>query len=147
MKVAELMSQDLACCSPETPLTDVARMMAEHDCGAIPVVESRGTQQILRGIVTDRDIVCRTIAQGINPLEATAAECMTTPCHTVNLGDEVDELCHTMEEHQIRRVPVLDDSGNCCGIVAQADVARRASEDETAEVVKQISQPCPGTTA
>jgi len=147
MKVAELMSQDLACCRPETSLQDVARMMAEHDCGSIPVIEERGGQRILRGIVTDRDIVCRTIAQGINPLEATAADCMSTPCHTVNMGDEVDEVCHTMEEHQVRRVPVVDDSGNCCGIVAQADLARQASEDDTGEVVKQISQPGNGTMA
>ncbi len=141
MKVAELMSQDLACCRPETSLQDVARMMAEHDCGAIPVIEERGSQKMLRGIVTDRDIVCRTIAQGINPLEATAADCMSSSCHTVNLGDDVDEVCHIMEEHRVRRVPVVDDSGNCCGIISQADLARQASEDDTGEVVKQISQP------
>lgn len=127
-------------CTPDTRLQDVAQMMIECDCGAIPVIESEQNPKLL-GIVTDRDIVIRLLARGENPLEKTAQQCMSTPVHTVTPETDEEELCHVMERHQIRRVPVVDEQGICCGIISQADIARRASEHETAEVVRDISQP------
>ena len=91
--------------------------------------------------MTDRDITCRAVAQGKNPLELTAGDCMTATCTAVTPGTSVEDYCRTFEEQQIRRAPVVDEKGGCCGIVAQADIAQHAGEKETAEVVQQVSQP------
>ena len=78
MKVNDVMTQEPACCTPETPLRDVAKMMVESDCGEIPVVDSQRTMRPV-GVVTDRDIVVRCVAAGKNPLEAEAEDCMSSP--------------------------------------------------------------------
>ncbi len=140
MLVREIMTDQVACCTPDTKLQEVARMMVDSDCGAIPVVADARSRRLI-GIVTDRDIVCRTIAKGRNPLELTAKECMSTEIHCVTPEMDLDECCAQMEERQVRRVPVLDASDRCCGIVSQADIARHAPEQETVEVVREVSQP------
>ena len=139
MQVKDIMTPDPACCTPDTALQRVAEMMVENDCGEIPVVESAASKRPV-GVITDRDIVCRTVAKGLNPLTMTASECMTTPCVTVTPDTSLDECCRVLEENQIRRVPVVDAGGVCCGIVALADVARHARKRETAEVVREVSE-------
>lgn len=142
MQVKEIMTNEPACCSPDTPLPEVARMMVERDCGEIPVVDE---QRKPIGVVTDRDITTRTVAQDRNPLELTARDCMSSPVVTVTPETSVDDCCKKMEEGQIRRVPVVDEAGGCCGMVAQADVAQHAPKDETAEVVREVSRPSGAT--
>jgi CBS domain-containing protein len=139
MQVKDIMTRDPACCTPDTNLQEVARLMVEHDCGGIPVVDDRQSMKPM-GIVTDRDICCRTVAEGKNPLEMTAGDCMSSPCVTVTPEMSVEDCCQVMEENKIRRVPVVDERDACCGIVAQADIARHATEQETAEVVKEVSR-------
>ena len=146
MQVKDVMTADPACCTPETPLTEVARMMVDNDCGEIPVIEAKGNKRPV-GVVTDRDIVIRTIAENINPLELTAADCMTTPVVTVLADLPAEECCRTMEEKQIRRVPVVDDKGEICGIVALADVVRHAENGAAGELVKEVSEPTKSATA
>ena len=138
MQVREIMTQDPACCSTTSRLPEVAQMMVDHDCGEIPVVDDR---RRLVGVITDRDITCRVVATGRNPAEVTAAEAMSTPVVTVTADSALEECLRTMEEHQIRRVPVVDGQGGCCGMVAQADIARSASATKTGEVVREVSQP------
>ena len=140
MQVKDVMTPDPACCTPDTTLRRVAEMMVEHDCGEIPVVEDMASMKPV-GVITDRDITCRTVAKGLNPLALTASDCMTTPCVTVTPDTPLDECCRVLEENQIRRVPVVDASGACRGIVALADVARHAKKRETAEVVREVSEP------
>jgi CBS domain-containing protein len=143
MNVKDIMSQDVACCTPDTPIQDVAQLMVDRDCGAIPVVDDIDTRRLL-GVVTDRDIAARIVAQGFDPLEKTAADCMSTPVHSVPLDATLEEAERTLQEHQVRRLPVIDSSnGACCGIIAQADLARYAPSSETAETVKRVSQPSP----
>ncbi|MGH9195687.1 MAG: CBS domain-containing protein [Acidimicrobiia bacterium] len=139
MIVNQLMTRDPACCTPETTLQDVARMMVEHDCGEIPIVRGRHDKRLV-GVVTDRDIVCRTVARGTNPLTVTAQDCMSTPVVTVTPDTTLEDCVEVMEEHQIRRVPVVDATGMCCGIVAQSDIAKRAPEEDTADLVKEVSR-------
>ena len=139
MQVRDIMTPDPACCTPDTPLPDVARQMVDHDCGEIPVVDPSTKAPI--GVVTDRDITCRAVAENRNPLELRAKDCMSTPVVTVTPQTEVDDCCRTMEENQVRRVPVVDERGACCGMVSQADIARLAPERETAAVVKDVSRP------
>jgi CBS domain-containing protein len=139
MKVKEIMSQDPACCTRETSLQDVAVLMVEHDCGEIPVVDNMQSKRPV-GVVTDRDITVRTVALGKNPLELRARDCMSSPAVTVTPDMSLDDCCNLMEENQLRRVPVVDESGCCCGIVSQADVARHASKNEAGELVKDVSR-------
>jgi len=140
MQVREIMTPNPICCTPTTSLRNVAKAMVQHDCGEIPVVESLDDGTLV-GVVTDRDIVCRLVAEGKNPLEATAESCMSSPVVVVWESTQVEDCAHLMEENQIRRVPVVDGGGACCGIVAQADIAQHASRRLTAELVKDVSQP------
>ena len=140
MQVREIMTSNPACCTADTNLQEVAMLMVEHDCGETPVVADKKSMKLI-GVITDRDITVRTVAEGRNPLEMTAGDCMSTPCVTVTLDMSVDECCKVMEEYKVRRVPVVDEKGSCCGIVAQADIAQHATRQETAQVVKGVSQP------
>jgi CBS domain-containing protein len=133
------MTGDPICCTRETGLAEVARMMAEHDCGAIPVVESREDRRPV-GVITDRDITCRAVAMRKNPLEMTAADCMTPSAITIRPETRLEDCEHLMEQKQLRRMLVVDERGRCCGIVAQADIARTASEHDVAEVVREVSR-------
>ncbi len=143
MLVKEIMTPNPACCTPDTPLREVAQAMVEHDCGEIPIVRS-GTDKTLVGVVTDRDIVCRLVAAGKNPLDATASTCMSSPVVAVRESTPLEECTKIMEESQIRRVPVVNGGGLCCGIVSQADIAKNASRRVVADLVKDVSQPGTG---
>jgi CBS domain-containing protein len=140
MQVREIMTPNPACCTPETPLRDVAKAMVDNDCGEIPIVRS-SSDGTLVGVVTDRDIVCRFVAVGRNPLDASAEACMSTPVVAVRESTPVEECARIMEDSQIRRVPVVNGGGVCCGIVSQADIAKNASRKITADLVKDVSQP------
>ncbi|MEP7148279.1 MAG: CBS domain-containing protein [Acidobacteriota bacterium] len=139
MNVTEIMTKDPACCTPETSLQEVAKMMVDSDCGCIPVVDSQESKMPV-GMITDRDIACRVVAKGQNPLDLTAQDAMTTTVVSVTPDTSVEDCCNLMEESQIRRVAVVDESGACCGIIAQADIANNASDKKTAEVVQEVSK-------
>ena len=140
MQVKEVMTANPACCTLDSRLPEVARMMVDNDCGEIPVVENNESKNPV-GVVTDRDIVVRTVAKDKNPLELTAADCMTKPIVSVTPDTPVEECCRIMQEKQIRRVPVVDASGALCGIVALADIALQARSGVAGEVVKEVSEP------
>ena len=133
----DVMTADPRCCSADTPLNEVARLMVECDCGEIPVVDSA---KKLIGVVTDRDIVCRAVAKDLNTAMAKAEEVMTCPVVSVREECSLEDVLATMEEHQIRRVPVVNADGRICGIISQADVALEGSESDTAELVKEVSR-------
>ena len=138
MQVKDVMTSDPACATPETPLAEVAQMMVNYDCGEIPIIENQETK-IPVGVITDRDIVVRTIAQGIDPMDLDVGEIMTTPVVTVMPDMSFEECCELMEEKQIRRIPVVDAGGACCGIVALADIAKYADRQNTGEVLQEVS--------
>jgi CBS domain-containing protein len=140
MQVKDMMTNNPACCTADTPLPKVARLMVEKDCGEIPIVENC-TDKLPIGVVTDRDIVCRTIANDQNPLNLTAAECMTKPVVTVTPDMSLEECCRIMEEKLIRRVPVVDDAGSCVGIIALADIALQTGKNVAGHIVKEVSEP------
>jgi len=139
MLVKEIMTNDPVCCTPESSLQDVAKKMVENDCGCIPIVENEETRLPI-GMVTDRDITTRAVAMGKNPLDLTAGDLMTPSVVAVSPDTSLEECCNLMEERQIRRIAVVDNSGACCGILAQADIATNASEHKTAEVVQEVSR-------
>ena len=140
LQVKDVMTADPQCCIADTPLTEVAALMVEYDCGQIPVLDAK---RRLVGVVTDRDIVCRLVAKGKNPSAFTAGDCMTQPVVFVKSGASLDEVLAVMEQKQIRRVPVVDDHGLCCGIVAQADIALEANGAVVGEMLREVSRGTP----
>jgi CBS domain-containing protein len=138
MQVREIMTANPACCTPNTSLRDAAKLMAERDCGELPIIDDQGRPV---AVVTDRDICCRGVARGLNPEQMSVREVMSQPVDTVRPEDSVEHCCQLMDEHQIRRVPVVDEDGKCCGIVAQADIARAIGGSEVGNIVRDISRP------
>lgn len=138
MTVASAMTKSPACCTPQSSLTDVARMMIDNDCGQIPVVEDLASRT-LAGVLTDRDIATRIVAEGRNSAEALAGDCMTAPCVSVTAETSLQDCCALMESNKIRRLPVVDGNGGVVGIVSLADVSRVAGALASASVLKQVS--------
>ena len=124
-------------------MNEVANLMVEADCGEIPVTD--GSNRLI-GVITDRDIVCRAVAKGKNTSEMTAADCMSEPVVVVNEDSTLEDVLSVMEENKIRRVPVVDASGGCCGIISQADVARCGQESQVGELVREVSKDTSGLT-
>jgi CBS domain-containing protein len=139
MNVGEIMTESPACCTPQTGLQEVAKMMVDHDCGCIPVVGDEESMMPV-GMITDRDITCRVVAKGMNPLDLTAGDAMTSTVVSVTPDTSVEDCCTLMEESKVRRIAVVDESGRCCGIIAQADIAVTASPHEVADVVEKVSK-------
>jgi CBS domain-containing protein len=133
----DVMTPDPACCTPNMSIDQVAKLMVQNDCGEIPVIDT-ADQPI--GVITDRDIVCRVVADGRNPTGHTVEHYMSQPVVTVRDDAPLDDVLSTMEKHQIRRVPVVDEHGCCTGIIAQADVAWTGAEREIAELVREVSR-------
>ncbi len=133
----DIMTPNPVRCHPGTTLDEVAKMMLENDCGEIPIVDAN---DCVIGIITDRDIVCRVVAQRRNPVGCTVDTCMSSPVVTVHEDDPLEDIVSAMERYQVRRVPVVSDSGLCAGIIAQADVARMAPKREVAELLREVSQ-------
>lgn len=133
----DVMTRDPACCSPDTTLDQVAKLMLQNNCGEIPIVNS-SDQPI--GVVTDRDIVCRVVAEGKNPIGHTAASCMSPGVITMPTNATVDDIISAMEDHQIRRVPIVDDNGCCAGIVSQSDIASVEPASIAGELLCEVSR-------
>lgn len=139
MRIEDVMTREPACCTPDTRLQEVAQMMIQHDCGQIPLVQSTSDPKVL-GVVTDRDIVSRLVAQGRNPVDLRADTCMSQPVISVRIDASLEECIRVMEAHRIRRVPVVDGDGLMRGIVSQADIAQHAPQASTGELVKEVSR-------
>lgn len=114
---------------------EAARLMKEADVGPIPVVEG----DRLVGIVTDRDIAIRVVAEGRDPQSVTVGEIASKDLVTVDPQQELDEALRLMAQHQVRRLPVVEEDGRLVGILAQADVAQQGDDTKTGQVVEQIS--------
>ncbi len=138
MQVREIMTPNPAICTPQTPLEKVARLMVDYDCGEIPVVDDLTANTPL-GVITDRDITCRTVAKGLNPLDLTVSECMSTPLVSVSPDASLEECSRIMEENQIRRIPVVDGGTKCVGIVSLADIAQNAPRADVGEILQEVS--------
>jgi len=133
----DVMTPDPACCSANTTLDQVAKIMVQNNCGEVPILDSADRPI---GVITDRDIVCRVVAEEKNPTAHTVESCMTTPVVTVRADAPLDEVISTMGVHQIRRIIVVDDGGCCTGVIAQADIALIGSPQKTAELVTEVSR-------
>ncbi len=140
MELRTIMTTEPASCTQGTSLADIARLMREYDCGAIPVLDDEKSRRPI-GVVTDRDIVVRLVADDRDPTTATASDCMTTPAYMITDEASLADACHLMETRKVRRVVVVDSNGQLCGMVALADVALSGLASSTVDVVKEVSEP------
>lgn len=139
-KPQEIMTQNPVCCLPEDSIVKAANSMKTQDVGPIPVVENEQNRRLV-GIVTDRDIVIKAVAEGLNPETTKVSRVMTPNPLTCFPDDDLDDVIETMEQNQIRRIPVVDHNNRLVGIIAQADIATRLEKTKTTgEVVEQISR-------
>lgn len=139
-KLKDIMTKDVACLLPGSTLVEVAKKMVECNCGEIPIVESHESKRVV-GVVTDRDIVCRTIAVGKNPLEGFAKDCMTSTVVMGELDMSLENGLDLMEENKIRRLPIVDAQGKLCGIISQADLVSKVTKSKAGEIIQSFSKP------
>lgn len=140
MKVREVMTSDPVCCLPTDTAQKVAQLLREHDIGSLPVVSAKDDLHVV-GVVTDRDICIKVVAEGGDPKKTSIEKCMTPDPAVCREGENLNNCERLMEEYQVRRIPVVDGEGNLIGIVAQADIARKERPEKVKEVVAEISKP------
>lgn len=140
MKCKEVMTVNPSCCVVTDTVHSAAQLMKSENVGSIPILNDPKTRR-LEGLITDRDIVLKVVATDRDPNTTRVGEVMTTNVSTCRISDDADQALRLMEEHQVRRIPIVNDNGQLAGIISQADVATRMKEPEkTAEVVKEISR-------
>jgi CBS domain-containing protein len=133
--VKDAMTSEVKTATPSLSLTDAAKLMKQEDVGSVPVVDG----ERLIGMLTDRDIVVRGIADGSDPHAVKAGDIASRDIVTVRPDDDLDEALRLMAQHQVRRLPVVED-GHLVGVVAQADVAHEAKEKAVGQLVEEISR-------
>jgi CBS domain-containing protein len=134
------MTKDPSCCVPTDTVFEAAQLMKSENVGSIPIIKDKDTNR-LEGIVTDRDLAIKVVAEGLDPKSTRVLEVMTTDVVSCRPDDNVNEALALMEQHQVRRIPIVDSSDKLVGIIAQADIATRLeAPKKTAEVVESISQ-------
>ena len=141
MKAQEIMTKGPACCTPDDTVEQAAKLMAENDCGCLPVVSDMDSKEIV-GVVTDRDLACRCLGEG-KGAETRVSEVMSANPSCCTPESDIDEVERIMAERQVRRVPVVDENNCCVGMIAQADLARADQESsrDVRHTVERISEP------
>lgn len=140
MKVREVMSPNPVCGLPSDSAQKVARILCEHNVGSVPVVEDQQSRKLI-GMITDRDLCCSVIAEGLDPKSTSVQGFVSVNPVTCRDGENVEKCERAMQEHQIRRIPVVDAGGCCIGIVSQADLALKEKPEKVSKTVAEISKP------
>ena len=141
MKAKDIMTKDPSVVTPDTPIREAAKMMQREDVGMLPVVDASNSKRLV-GVVTDRDITIRHVAEGHASPDCPVREAMTDRLVTSRPDDDIDEVMELMGREQVRRIPVVDDRGSLVGIIAQADLATsRVGDRKVGDTVEKISEP------
>jgi CBS domain-containing protein len=135
-KVREVMTDRPRCVTPETPISEAARLMKSDDVGSLPILEG----ERLTGIVTDRDIVLQAVAEEKDPRGMPVREVASRELVTIGPEEDLSEALRLMASHQVRRIPVVDEDSRLVGIVAQADIAREVKDKDSGQMLQDISQ-------
>ena len=135
-RIREVMTSNPSSIEPSSPIAEAARIMKQEDAGVVPVTENGR----LSGMVTDRDIAIRVVAEGKDPQSTTVREVASTDLVTVDPEQDLDEALRLMAQHQVRRLPVVEEDGRLVGVLAQADIAREGDDKQTGQVVQEISE-------
>ena len=137
---SDVMTKNPICATPDDNVAEVARLMRDNDIGPVPITESKASKRLV-GIVTDRDLALKVVAEGRDPSSTKVRDVMTEDVVTCRADDEVEDTLQAMSKNQLRRILVVDENDMLVGIIAQADIATRMNEPEkTGEVVKEISE-------
>jgi len=139
MKIREAMSPNPVCCLPTDSAQRVARTMCDHNVGSLPVVLDQDSRKLV-GVITDRDLCCSVIADGLDAKSVTIEKFMTLNPVTCREGENVENCERLMQEHQIRRMPIVDAEDHVIGIVAQADLALKDKPERVSKTVAEISK-------
>jgi CBS domain-containing protein len=134
-QIKDVMTSNPTTCEPQASVVDAAKVMAQEDVGSIPIVEG----DRLAGVVTDRDIVIRVVAEGRDAQSTTVGDIASRDLVTVAPDDDLDRALKLMAEKQVRRLPIVE-GAKLVGIVAQRDIALQGADRETGQVVEQISR-------
>jgi len=141
MQARDIMTTDPASVTPDTPVNEAARLMKDQNVGMLPVVDTEQSDRLV-GVVTDRDIAIRHVAEGHNSGSCPVREAMTERIATCSPDDDVDDVMNLMAREQVRRIPIVDERGSLVGVVAQADIAlQNGDRKAAARTVEKISQP------
>lgn len=135
MEIAHAMHRHADWASAETPISEVAKMMQKDDIGAIPV----GKDDKLIGMITDRDIALRVVAEGRNPAKTTAEEVMTKGIIYCRTTESVEDAIHLMDQKKIRRLPVIDDKKRLVGMLSMGDISHAASRELSGELLHAVA--------
>jgi CBS domain-containing protein len=135
--IREIMTSNPSTVQADATVVDAARVMRDDDTGIVPVVEN----ERIVATITDRDIAVRLVAEGRDADSVNVREIASTDLVTVDPQQELDEALRLMAQHQVRRLPVVEEDGRLVGIIAQADVARESDDARTGELVEEISKP------
>jgi CBS domain-containing protein len=136
MKISEVMTRDVETIRPDQTAQDAARFMLKADAGSIPVTDGGR----LIGMITDRDIAVRGIAKGYGP-DTPVRELMTDDIVCARADDDVEDVATRMSDAQVRRLPVIDEQEQLCGIVSIGDLSRETDTDTAAQALQGVSQP------
>lgn len=137
-KAKDVMTKSPRVVTADASVQEAARLMKSEDTGVLPVVESHGAKRLV-GVITDRDIALRVVAEGRS--SATVRDAMSTGVRTCKEGDDLKSVMKVMADEQVRRVPIVDDRGDLVGIVSQADIVLEGDDKRAEETIEQISQP------
>jgi CBS domain-containing protein len=139
MKVQEAMTRQPVCCLSQDTAKAVARLLRDEDIGSMPVISDTSSRRLV-GIITDRDLVCRIVSEGLDPSTTVIEAFMTRDPVACRPEQSLDSCEKLMQVHQIRRIPVVDREGRCIGILSQADMARFAQAERVQKTITEISR-------
>ena len=140
MRVQDVMTKNPASVTPAATAREAAQLMQREDTGVIPVVEEQSAKRLV-GIVTDRDIAIRIVAEGKDANTRVSDIMSANRLATCSPNDNVDDVMNAMAKEQVRRIPIVDERGSLLGIVAQADIVRKADDTKAERTVEDISKP------
>ena len=138
MKASDIMTSNPECLTPDSTVQEAARLMRDGGFGAIPVVDDQSRLEVV-GIITDRDIAIRHVAEGHDG-SCRVGDHMTRDVECVRADSDLDDVEDLMSDEQIRRIPVVDANDRLVGMIAQADLSRHAGEEDVGQTVKDISK-------
>jgi CBS domain-containing protein len=140
VKIREIMTANPICCVPTDTAQQAATIMRDYNVGAIPVVMDQQSRKLI-GIITDRDLSCSVIATGLDPKTTPIEKYVSLQPATCRDDENVEKCARTMQEHQLRRIPIVDTQDRCIGIVSLADVALKDKAQRVSRTVIEISKP------
>ena len=139
MTCKEIMTANPTTCTATTHAQAVALIMSEEDVGVVPVIDEKSKRLV--GLVTDRDLCLEVVAEGKSPQEVRVSTVMSRPLATCLAEDDLQRCLNLMKEHRLRRIPIVDEKGQCVGIISQRDIALHMTQpQEVHETLREISR-------